>query len=494
MNIATPTAPTRSHFVYRIVPQWYLDLEASRKPVAIVGFVLLGLVPLLTIALLAAQTIGEQSTQLNLMLDQPTASLASIEAARDELTASYDRYALALMGGMVWTLMVAVGGARLSAIIATDWVNDLAVASQRAAEGDLNQRIVRDNGSQVGDIQEATGKMLASFRATIQRIEKSASNLNQAAAAMAETSDSSGRSIGEVAQSISAISEGAAHQVSLITNASSVVTEIERAVVETAHNAERAQQESADTERLTTIGVERATEIQQAMQTVRDASSSTADVVRSLGETSANIDEIVRAITDISGQTNLLALNAAIEAARAGEQGRGFAVVAEEVRKLAEDSQRSAEGIARLIEEIQAQTGTAVDAMEAGLETVERGSEAVNRNRQKFFDISGAVRLFHESSTEIAGLARSIANDAGRVRERIEEVASVAEESSASTEQVSASTEETSASSEELTAAAQRVSQTATNLAELAGRFRVDPSIDRPANGSDFERGDPRDG
>lgn len=490
MNSATSSEPTKTHFVYRIVPQWYLDLEASRKPVAVVGVVLVGLVPLLAIALLAAQTISEQSAHLNTLLDQPSVSLESIQVARDELAAAYNRYAVALLGSMAWSMLIAVGGARLSAVIATDWVNDLAAASQRAAEGDLNQHIVRDNGSQVGDIQEATGKMLASFRATIQRIEKSASNLNNAAAAMAETSDSSGRSIGEVAQSISAISEGAAHQVSLITNASSVVTEIERAVVETARNAEEAQRDSADTERLTTVGVERATEIQQAMQTVRDASASTADVVRSLGETSANIDEIVRAITDISGQTNLLALNAAIEAARAGEQGRGFAVVAEEVRKLAEDSQRSAEGIAELIDEIQVQTDNAVGAMEAGLHTVERGSEAVNRNRQKFFDISGAVREFHESSAEIAGLARTIAEDAGRVRERIEEVASVAEESSASTEQVSASTQQTSASSEELTAAAQRVSLTANNLAELAGRFRVDPALDRPrADDEKFEAG-----
>ena len=57
-----------------------------------------------TIALLAAQTINEQATQLNQMLDQSTASLASIEAARDELKAAYDRYAIALLGGMIWTL------------------------------------------------------------------------------------------------------------------------------------------------------------------------------------------------------------------------------------------------------------------------------------------------------------------------------------------------------------------------------------------------------
>jgi methyl-accepting chemotaxis protein len=318
--------------------------------------------------------------------------------------------------------------------------------------------------------------MVASFRATVTRIERAAVELTNAATEMAATSDGSGRAIGEVAQSISSISEGASHQVALITQASTVVAQIENAVVEASNNASAAQQESAQTEHLTEIGVERATEIQAAMETVRGATHSTVEMVRSLSETSANIDEIVRSITSISGQTNLLALNAAIEAARAGEQGRGFAVVAEEVRKLAEDSQSSAEGIADLIDAIQVQTVQAVAAMEEGMETVDRGFESVSRNRQLFFDISGAVRLFHESSVEIAGLARTIADDAGRVRERIEEVASVAEESSASTQQVSASTEETSASSQQLTAAAQRVSQTAVSLKELASRFSGDGS------------------
>lgn len=463
----------KDHWVYRVVPQWYLDLEASRKPVAIVGFVLIGLVPLLALALIASQSMAEANGHMNGLLAQRTTELGAIDIAASQFDTAYRHFAWSLVGAMAWTMLIAVGGARLSAIIATDWVNELAAASQRAAEGDLDQLLVRDNGSQVGDIQEATGKMLASFRATIQRIERSAHELTDAAADMANTSDNSGRAIGEVAQSISSISEGAAHQVSLITNASAVVAQIEQAVVDTARNAEAARLESAETERLTEIGVERATDIQHAMQTVRDASLSTADVVRSLSDTSSNIDQIVRAITDISGQTNLLALNAAIEAARAGEQGRGFAVVAEEVRKLAEDSQTSAEGIAVLIDEIQEQTVNAVKAMEDGMETVEQGFDAVNRNRQMFFDISGAVRLFHESSAEIAQLALSIAQDAGRVRERIEEVASVAEESSASTEQVSASTQQTSASSEQLTAAAQRVSETAINLAELASHFNV---------------------
>ena len=68
-------------------------------------------------------------------------------------------------------------------------------------------------------------------------------------------------------------------------------------------------------------------------------------VIGDLGARSEQIGGIVETITGIAEQTNLLALNAAIEAARAGEQGRGFAVVAEEVRKLAEESQRAAASI-----------------------------------------------------------------------------------------------------------------------------------------------------
>jgi methyl-accepting chemotaxis protein len=462
----------------RVLPQWFLDLDAARKPYVIVGAVLVGLVPLLALAVIAARDLSAEIDALNFLIAQPEASLAEITAASDAIHSDYTRYAIGMLGAILWATFIAVGGARISAQVATDWVSSLTTAARRIADGDLGVLIQRDNDSQIGDIQESMGKMVASFRATVSRIEKAASELTDSATAMAETSDSSGRAIGEVAQSISSISEGASHQVALITAASDVVAQIESAVVETANNASAAQQESAQTEELTEAGVDRATEIQAAMETVRGATHSTVEMVRSLSETSANIDEIVRSITSISGQTNLLALNAAIEAARAGEQGRGFAVVAEEVRKLAEDSQSSAEGIAELIDAIQSQTIQAVSAMEEGMATVDNGFEAVNRNRQLFFDISGAVRMFHESSVEIAGLAHSIATDAGRVRERIEEVASVAEESSASTEEVSASTEETSASSQQLTAAAQRVSQTAISLKELAGRFSVEQGRD----------------
>ena len=100
------------------------------------------------------------------------------------------------------------------------------------------------------------------------------------------------------------------------------------------------------------------------MRAVRDSSTAVSGAIRELSSKSEQIGAIVETITGIAGQTNLLALNAAIEAARAGEHGRGFAVVAEEVRKLAEESQRAAAEISDLIGAIQAETTHAVGVVE----------------------------------------------------------------------------------------------------------------------------------
>jgi methyl-accepting chemotaxis protein len=85
--------------------------------------------------------------------------------------------------------------------------------------------------------------------------------------------------------------------------------------------------------------------------------------VGKLGESSAEIGEVIKSITSIAEQTNLLALNATIEAARAGEAGKGFAVVANEVKDLAQETAKATEDISRRVEQIQVDTEAAVAAI-----------------------------------------------------------------------------------------------------------------------------------
>ena len=120
----------------------------------------------------------------------------------------------------------------------------------------------------------------------------------------------------------------------------------------------------------------------EGMQRIRSSVQATARKIKSLGDRSLEISEIINVINDITEQTNLLALNAAIEAARAGDAGRGFAVVADEVRKLAEHSRSATKDIAALIKAIQAETNEAVVVMEEGTKEVEVGSWAGRPSRK----------------------------------------------------------------------------------------------------------------
>ena len=151
--------------------------------------------------------------------------------------------------------------------------------------------------------------------------------------------------------------------------------------------------------------------------------------VGNLAGTVKNISGFVATITQIADQTNLLALNAAIEAARAGEAGRGFAVVAEEVRKLAEESNRAAGEVGKLIGEITSRTESAL-----------RDSEGSSKILQEL------VAKATETRTAINDVVKRM----NGVTEHIQTIAATVEEQSASAEEMTAGMDSVSKSSIEI--------------------------------------------
>lgn len=103
-----------------------------------------------------------------------------------------------------------------------------------------------------------------------------------------------------------------------------------------------------------------------------------AEQILYLSEQTNQIGTISTLVIDLANQTNMLALNAAVEASRAGEQGKGFAVIATEIRKLADQSRKSADRIGILVTEIQNATNSTVMVTDEGTKTVETIVDAVN--------------------------------------------------------------------------------------------------------------------
>jgi len=197
------------------------------------------------------------------------------------------------------------------------------------------------------------------------------------------------------------------------------------------------------------------------------------EVAGALDRDSREIGKLVDGITRIASQTDLLALNAAIEAARAGQHGLGFRVVAGEVRKLAEQSARSAEEVRLRVRATQDQISRVVVAMQQGREAAKGvGSVATTVHGALdaiFADLNSTVQFATTFAAETE-------NQTKRMREvlrRMEEVAAIADGAASGARQTSAATAQQIASLGELTSTSQRLSDAAATLSQTIQRFRV---------------------
>jgi methyl-accepting chemotaxis protein len=182
-----------------------------------------------------------------------------------------------------------------------------------------------------------------------------------------------------------------------------------------------------------------------------DIARTTNTTIGGLGQSSAEIGQVIKVITSIAQQTNLLALNATIEAARAGEAGKGFAVVANEVKELAKETAKATEDIGRKIEAIQNSTKGAVEA-------ISEITDVIN----KINDISNTIASAVEEQTATANeMSHSVLEAAKGSSEIAQNITSVAQ-----------AAQNTTAGAADCQKASEELAKMAANLQKLVAEFK----------------------
>lgn len=280
---------------------------------------------------------------------------------------------------------------------------DEIVTSIQNSEGDLTARVDITGNDEIGQMASGINEFVGLLQKNMVMMSRSAGKMQESMDVVTTKVESSNASVTNVSSSTqelaasmeevaATIQEIATNSTNLLNQAKGISEEADRGVTVVSDLQERVAETRGNVE-----NNKRATT--EVIDTIQGSLKSAVEESKSVGK----IQELTQGILEIAGQTNLLALNASIEAARAGEAGRGFAVVAEEIRVLADNSQKAAGGIQEISHMVINAVNKLVDHADQMLQFMEGN---VVKDYDRFVEIMDQYQKDTESlSTMIAGFA-----------------------------------------------------------------------------------------
>jgi methyl-accepting chemotaxis protein len=195
-------------------------------------------------------------------------------------------------------------------------------------------------------------------------------------------------------------------QADSVRSTTTTIEELGSASMQAAMKAENSATEAQKALILSETGSEAVSRTIEGITDLSARVEAIAEKIMQLSQQTTQIASVSDLVADIANQTNMLSLNAAVEAARAGEQGKGFAVVAGEVRKLADQSKKSAEKINTLISEVQASINSTVMVTDEGTKTAARGINLAIGTAEAFAGIEKAINEVFTNTQEISSSSK----------------------------------------------------------------------------------------
>lgn len=320
------------------------------------------------------------------------------------------------------------------------------VAGELASgDGDLTKRLEIKSNDELGEASKDINAFIEKTHAIISSAKKNAQENAAIAEELFATSSQIGRRSEETAHSMEQTLK--------------VSLEVSKILIEGEEGSRSTGVKIKDASDKVATVAQDVLSVSNSLQNVVEGQMELAQRLEALSQEAAQVKEILSVISDIADQTNLLALNAAIEAARAGEHGRGFAVVADEVRKLAERTQKS-------LQESNSTVSIIVQSVNDATEMMSKSAGDIKRLGEHAKEVEV---IMTESVGEIAEASRfavKTASDAGIGAQKTKEMIATMDE-------ISAHAATNARSIEEVAAAVEHLAKLSEGLEQMLSSFKT---------------------
>ncbi len=301
----------------------------------------------------------------------------------------------------------------------------MAEFAKEVSAGNLTAKIENVTEGYMGIVADTLNDMASQLRRLITQTNKATDVIAESSGILLALSEETGAACTEVNLSMNRIAQGVEEQALTTDNITNLSISLAQTTATIADNNQRNVTMSLNTQKDIGEGVKALQTQNLKVEESYKALEEVSIAVQQLNENSSKIGQILEVISSIADQTNMLALNAAIEAARAGEHGLGFAVVADEVRKLAEQSALSANEIAFLIKQMQANTKKVVDEMNTTKNVYREQVAAIDATSNIFANIVNSINSINTEIQSIAAATQQMAASTDELVDSVKNVSSI---------------------------------------------------------------------
>lgn len=340
-------------------------------------------------------------------------------------------------------------------------------------EGDLTNRIIVNSNDETKELAEYFNKFVGNTDKIFGEIKKNIENLASAAT--------------EISSQMTLVAEGnitQAEKKHFLEDDFKTMNEKMEIVIDSVRNQVAGTEEMSSTVSEMSGTINNVSKNTESTMKLSETSASSAkegvelvektiEGMKKMTDITVNMDKMIEGVQGIAEQTNLLALNAAIEAARAGEAGKGFAVVAEEIRKLAETSNKFTGNIAKMVMEIREVGKVNSLLSEDAGKKLDEINEKVLRTNQEINDVGVSMEEQANAISEVASVINNLSDASAEIEVKATEQVDLLKKSNKNLDEISRLIDDATASTQETAAAAEELANLAENLNTLVSKFKT---------------------